>query len=155
MAVLTEENLHWQKMARQVANDVVRPLAKKYDDLQEYPWEIQAAIKEAGLFGVWIPEQYGGKGKRDRNVMNLCLVVEELSRACGGVGVLFAVNALGSFPILVGGDRGTQKKKYLPADRARASRSSRSACPRRARDPMRAACAFAAVDDGDGFRDPR
>ena len=52
----------------------------------------------------------GGAGA---GVLNLCLVVEELSRACGGVGVAFAVNALGSFPILVGGTD-EQKKKYLP-----------------------------------------
>jgi alkylation response protein AidB-like acyl-CoA dehydrogenase len=39
--------------------------------------------------------------------------IEELSRACGGVGVAYAVNALGSFPILVGGTE-EQKKKFLP-----------------------------------------
>ena len=46
-------------------------------------------------------------------MLDLCLVVEELSRACGGVGVLFAVNALGSFPILLAGTD-EQKQKYLP-----------------------------------------
>jgi len=45
-------------------------------------------------------------------VLDLCLVVEELSKACGGVGVLFAVNALGSFPILLSGTD-EQKRKYL------------------------------------------
>jgi len=113
MPQLTAENLHWQEKARDVAESVVRPLAKKYDELQEYPWEIQAALKEAGLFGIWIPKHYGGKGEGERNVLNLCLVVEQLSRACGAVGVLFAVNALGSFPLLVGGTE-EQKQKYLP-----------------------------------------
>jgi butyryl-CoA dehydrogenase len=46
-------------------------------------------------------------------VLDLCLVVEQLSKACGGVGVLFAVNALGSFPLLVGGTE-EQKQRYLP-----------------------------------------
>jgi butyryl-CoA dehydrogenase len=88
----------------------VRPLAAKYDRLQEYPWEVRDALAEAGLFGVWIPKEYGGHGG---GVLDLCLVVEELSRACGGVGVLFAVNALGSFPILLAGTE-EQKRTYLP-----------------------------------------
>lgn len=113
MAILNEENRYWQDKARQIAEKVVRPLAAKYDRLQEYPWEIKQAIAEAGLFGVWIPKAYGGGGTNEWNVLNLCLVIEQLSRACGGVGVLFAVNALGSFPILVGGTE-EQKKKWLP-----------------------------------------
>jgi len=108
--LLTEENLKWKAKARAVAEEVVRPLAAKYDREQEYPWEIKDAMVEAGIMGVWIPEEYGGSGA---GVLNLCLCVEELSRACGGIGVAYAVNALGSFPILVGGTE-DQKKKYLP-----------------------------------------
>ena len=107
---LTEENLHWKQKAHEIAEKVVRPLAKKYDELQEYPWEIKDALAEAGLLGVWIPEEYGGSGA---GVLSMCLVVEELSRACGGIGVAYAVNALGSFPILLSGTE-EQKKKYLP-----------------------------------------
>ena len=110
MGLYTDENLHWRKLAHSVAEEVVRPLAAKYDRLQEYPWEIKEAIAEAGLLKVWIPKEYGGAGA---GVLNLCIVVEELSRACGGVGVMFAVNALGSFPILVGGTE-EQKQEWLP-----------------------------------------
>ena len=107
---LTEENLHWKEIAHEVAERVVRPLAAKYDELEEYPWEIKDALAAAGLLGVWIPKEYGGSGA---GVLSLCLVVEELSRACGAVGVAYAVNALGSFPILVAGTE-EQKRKYLP-----------------------------------------
>jgi len=108
---LSPENREWRARAREVAERIVRPNAWKYDRRQEYPWEIQKALAEAGLFKVWIPKEYGGDGG---GVVNLCIVIEELSRCCGGVGVLFAVNALGSFPILVGGTE-EQKKKYLPS----------------------------------------
>src|ERR1051326_6398618 len=108
--ILTPENMEWRARARAVAENAVRPLAVKYDRLQEYPWEIKDAIRDAGLFGVWIPREYGGHGG---GVLNLCLVIEELARACGGVGVLFAVNALGSFPIMVGGTE-EQKRHWLP-----------------------------------------
>jgi butyryl-CoA dehydrogenase len=107
---LTPENLHWRAKAREVAEKVVRPVARKYDHLQEYPWEVKEALAKEGLLGVWIPKEYGGAGG---GVINLCIVVEELSRACPGVGVLFAVNALGSFPIIIGGTE-EQKNKYLP-----------------------------------------
>ncbi len=106
---LSEQNLMWRARAREVAEKFVRPLAAKYDKAQEYPWEIKQAIAEAGLMGVWIPKEYGGSGG---GVIDLCICVEELSRACGGVGVLYAVNALGTFPVLVGGTE-EQKQKYL------------------------------------------
>jgi alkylation response protein AidB-like acyl-CoA dehydrogenase len=110
MPWLNETNRKWRERAREVAERVVRPLAKKYDVEQTYPWEIKDALAKAGLLGVWIPKEYGGSGD---GLLNLCICVEELSRACGGVGVLYAVNALGSFPILVGGTE-EQKQKYLP-----------------------------------------
>jgi butyryl-CoA dehydrogenase len=109
--ILSAQNREWRRRARQVAEEVVRPVAAKFDRLQQYPWEVKEAIQKSGLFKVWIPEEYGGAG--GERVLNLCIVVEELARACGGVGVLFAVNALGSFPIIVGGSP-EQKKKWLP-----------------------------------------
>jgi alkylation response protein AidB-like acyl-CoA dehydrogenase len=109
--LLSAENLEWRAKARRIADEVIRPKAAHYDRIQEYPWEIKEALAEAGLMGVWIPKEFGGAGA---GVHNLCIVVEELSRACGGVGVLYAVNALGSFPILLAGTE-EQKQKYLPA----------------------------------------
>jgi alkylation response protein AidB-like acyl-CoA dehydrogenase len=108
---LTTRNLEWQAKAREVADKYIRPVAWKYDRLQEYPFEVRDRLKEYGIFGVFIPPEYGGASG---SVLDLCIVVEELARACGGIGVGFAVNALGSFPIMVGGTD-EQKQKYLPS----------------------------------------
>ncbi|TFG40118.1 MAG: acyl-CoA dehydrogenase [Candidatus Aminicenantes bacterium] len=108
--LLSKENLDYQQRAREVAEKYVRPVAAELDRTGEYGWEILEALKSYGLTGVWIPKEYGGQ---DSGVLNLCLIVEQLSRACGGVGVAFAVNALGSFPIIIGGSE-EQKQKYLP-----------------------------------------
>jgi alkylation response protein AidB-like acyl-CoA dehydrogenase len=108
--LLTPENVEYIERARHVAETVMRPVAAKYDREQSYPWEVQEAIKKAGLAGVWIPEEYGGSGG---GVLNLCLVIEQFSRACGGMGVAYAVNALGSFPIMLGGTD-EQKQRWLP-----------------------------------------
>jgi alkylation response protein AidB-like acyl-CoA dehydrogenase len=107
----TAHQVELSNRARELAETVMRPVAAKYDVEQEYPWEVQRAIKDAGLSGVWIPKEYGGLGG---GVLDLCLVVEEFSRACGGMGVGFAVNALGSFPIIIGGTD-EQKERWLPA----------------------------------------
>jgi butyryl-CoA dehydrogenase len=106
----TPQQMELRERSRHLAETVMRPVAAKYDVEQTYPWEVQHAIRDAGLSGAWIPEEYGGMGG---GVLDLCIVVEEFSRACGGMGVGFAVNALGSFPILVGGTD-EQKARWLP-----------------------------------------
>jgi butyryl-CoA dehydrogenase len=100
----------YQERAREIAEKAVRPIAAELDRTGEYPWSVIAALREADLMGIWIPEEYGGQGA---GVLDLCVVVEELSRACGGVGVTYAVNALGSFPIMLGGTQ-EQKNRWLP-----------------------------------------
>jgi alkylation response protein AidB-like acyl-CoA dehydrogenase len=100
----------YMERARHVAETAVRPVAAELDRTGDYPWSVIEALREADLMGIWIPEEYGGKGA---GVLDLCIVVEELSKACGGVGVSYAVNALGSFPIMVGGTE-DQKRRWLP-----------------------------------------
>ncbi|MCK5379805.1 MAG: acyl-CoA dehydrogenase family protein, partial [Acidobacteria bacterium] len=109
--LLSAQSIEYRDRAREVAEKYVRPVAAELDRSGEYGWSILEGLKEYGLTGLWIPNEYGGKGA---GVIDLCLVVEQLSRACGGVGVAYAVNALGSFPIILGGTE-DQKKKYLPA----------------------------------------
>jgi alkylation response protein AidB-like acyl-CoA dehydrogenase len=100
----------YQARAREVAEKHVRPVAAELDRTREYPWSVIQALKDYDLMGIWIPEEYDGQGA---GVLDLCVVVEELSRACGGIGVAYAVNALGSFPIILGGTE-EQKRRYLP-----------------------------------------
>jgi alkylation response protein AidB-like acyl-CoA dehydrogenase len=97
--------------AREIAETHVRPTAAKYDKAQEYNWDAARAVAAAGLFRTFIPKEYGGHGA---GILALARVTEELARADSGFGVAFAVNALGSFPILVGGTE-EQKKRWLPA----------------------------------------
>ena len=99
--LLSEESKMVQELARKIAEEKVRPVAAKYDQTEEYPWEVIKVIAEAGLFGLFIPEQYGGMGV---NVLNLCIATEELSRACGGIAVCYAASALGTFPIVLFGN---------------------------------------------------
>jgi butyryl-CoA dehydrogenase len=67
-------------------------------------------IADAELFRLFIPEEYGGLGGGS---LDLCLVVEELSRVCSGVSIAYAATALGAYPLLDYGSE-EQKRKYLP-----------------------------------------
>jgi butyryl-CoA dehydrogenase len=108
--LLTDEQKMVQELSRKIAREKVQPVAAKYDQNEEYPWEIIKIIADAGLFGLFIPEEYGGM---KTSVLSLCLATEELSWACGGIAVCYAASALGTFPIILFGTE-QQKKNYLP-----------------------------------------
>ena len=108
--LLTDEQKMIQELARKIAEEKIRPVAAKYDQTEEYPWEIIKQLAAADLFGLFIPEEYGGMCT---SVLNLCIATEELSRACGGIAVCYAASALGTFPIVLFGND-EQKRKYLP-----------------------------------------
>jgi butyryl-CoA dehydrogenase len=96
--------------ARKIADEYVRPQAAKHDKAQEYNYEAAKAVADAGLFATFIPKRYGGS---EAGILALARVTEELARADSGFGVAFAVNALGSFPIILGGTE-EQKQEWLP-----------------------------------------
>jgi butyryl-CoA dehydrogenase len=107
---LTEEQRMIQDLARKVAQEKVLPARAELDEKEEFPWGIMKVCADAGLFGVCIPEAYGGFGG---GVFENCLAVEEMTRGCLGVAVSYAGSSLGAYPILVYGNE-DQKKKYLP-----------------------------------------
>ena len=86
-SLLSKENLHYRDLARQIAEEHVRPVAAEYDVKQEYPWPVTKVMAEAGLLGVWIPEEYGGAGG-ETPVLNLCLM--RLKRSATWLGLTVA-----------------------------------------------------------------
>ncbi|GLI54063.1 acyl-CoA dehydrogenase family protein [Thermodesulfovibrio yellowstonii] len=107
---LTEEQRMIKDLARQIAEEHVLPVRAELDETGEFPWDIMKILAQADMFRVFIPSEYGGLGT---GALELCLVVEELSRVCLGVSTTYAANALGTYPILLFGTE-EQKKKYLP-----------------------------------------
>ena len=107
---LTEDQMMIKDLTRQIAEEKVIPVREELDEKEEFPWEIMNVLAQSDLFGLFIPEEYGGLGK---GCLELCIAVEELSRACLGVSTTYAADALGTYPILLFGSE-EQKKKYLP-----------------------------------------
>jgi butyryl-CoA dehydrogenase len=108
---LTEEQQMIREIAAKIAREKIRPARAELDETGEFPWEIMKVLAQADLFGVYIPETYGGLGG---GVMENCLAVEELGRACVGVDTTYAASGLGAYPILLYGND-EQKQKYLSA----------------------------------------
>ncbi len=107
---LTEEQQMVKELARQIAEEKIVPVRAELDEKEEFPREIIQVIAKSDLLGIYIPEEYGGLGKGS---FDLCLAIEEFSRACLGVATTYAANALGTYPIMLFGSE-EQKKKYLP-----------------------------------------
>ena len=107
---LTEEQQMVQEIAAKIATEKVRPIRAELDESEEFPWEIMKILAQSDLFGVYLPEEYGGLGG---GVLENCLAIEEMGRACIAVATTFAVSGLGAYPILLFGSE-EQKQKYLP-----------------------------------------
>ncbi len=106
---LSEEQLMIRDLCRQIAEERIKPVRAELDEKEEFPHAIMKALAQADLYGLIIPEQYGGLGG---GCLENCIAVEELSRACVGVSTSFAASFLGAYPILLFGSE-EQKSRYL------------------------------------------
>lgn len=108
---LTDEQREMRDLAHRFAEQEIRPIAAEYDEREEVPWEVIRKAAQAGFMSYYIPEEYGGGGITE--VLTHCLVDEELSWGCAGVGTIVGGTALCATPILLAGTE-EQKTKYLP-----------------------------------------
>ncbi len=107
---LSEQQKTLKSLARRIAEERILPRRAELDEREEFPWEIMKDLANADMFRAFIPEEYEGLGG---GCLDLCLVVEELSRVCSGVAVSYAASALGGFALLEYGTE-AQKRQYLP-----------------------------------------
>ncbi len=107
---LTEEQQMIVDVARQITDEMIVPQRAELDEKEEYPTEILKAIAQADLFGLYIPEEYGGYGG---GCFDMVLALEQFGRGCTGVATAFAASALGAYPILISGTE-ELKQKYMP-----------------------------------------
>jgi alkylation response protein AidB-like acyl-CoA dehydrogenase len=107
---LTDEQRMIRDLARQIAREKIAPLAAPLDETESFPEEQMRLLAQQGLFGIWIPEPYGGT---DMGCLALALVAEEIAWACAATATQFVVQPLGGLPILLFGTE-EQKRRYLP-----------------------------------------
>jgi short/branched chain acyl-CoA dehydrogenase len=103
---LADEEQKLVDTVRDFADTVVAPAAYEYDTKRELPYDIIATMGQMGLFGLPFPKEYGGQGK---TYFQLCLAIEQLSRADQSIGVtLEAGVGLGIMPVY---RRGTEEQR--------------------------------------------
>ncbi len=107
---LTEEQQMIAETAREITDEKIIPRRAELDEKNEFPTSILQDMSKADLFGIFIPEDYGGFGG---GCFEIVLALEELSRGCVGVATSYAASALGIFPVLIAGSD-EMKQKYLP-----------------------------------------
>jgi short/branched chain acyl-CoA dehydrogenase len=96
---------------RAFAEKEIRPFARTLDETETFSYELTKAMGELGLFGIFVPEQYGGQ---ELDYLSYIIAVEELARVdASQAATVAAANSLGIGPIYYFGTE-EQKKKYLP-----------------------------------------
>ena len=108
---ITEEQQFIRESVRDFAEREIKPLAKELDEKQQFSIELTRKMGEMGLFGMVVPEEYGGQGL---DYISYIIAVEELARIDGSQAATIAAhNSLGVNPLYYFGNE-EQKKKYIP-----------------------------------------
>ncbi len=107
---LSEEQKMIVDTARQITNEYIIPHRAALDEQDKFPREILNAMAQADLFGIPVPEEFGGFGG---GCLDIVLALEQLGRGCIGVGTAFAASSLGIYPILQAGSQ-EMRERYLP-----------------------------------------
>lgn len=109
---LTDDQKMIRDTVREFAEKRIKPAAHELDEKEEFSEEITREMGELGIFGIIVPEEYGGQGL---DYASYVIAVEELARVDGSHAATVAAGvSLGIAPLLYFGTE-EQKKKYLPA----------------------------------------
>lgn len=108
---LSQEQTLIRQTVREFAEQEIKPAAQKLDAEEKFSLELTSRMGELGLFGMYLPENYGGSGM---DTLSYIIAVEELARIDGSqAATLAAHNSLGIGPLYYYGNK-DQKQKYLP-----------------------------------------
>lgn len=114
MFELSQEHEEFRQLVRDFAEREVAPHVAQWDLDHHFPTDLVPKMGELGLFGLVVPEEYGGAGLDEGGFTYLCLAIEELGRVDQSIGItLSAGMGLGINPILTYGSD-EQKQRFLP-----------------------------------------
>ena len=107
---LTDIQTEILKAVRQFVDKEILPVATGLEHADEYPQEIVDGMKELGIFGLTIPEEYGGLGE---SLLTYALAVEEIARGWMSVSGVINTHFIVAYMLMRHGTE-EQKQKYLP-----------------------------------------
>lgn len=109
MTLLTPEQQEMRQLAKEFTAKHIIPFATEYDRTGQFPEFIIPAAKDAGLLGMGVPKQFGG---RALDAVTQGVILEELGYGCTGFATIIGVNGLATYPVLLAGTE-EQKAWYL------------------------------------------
>ena len=107
---LSEEQELMLEEVKKVCREKIEPQSENIEKEGRFPKENLMLLADMDLFGLIIPQEYGGLGM---GFLTWSIIAEEISRACATTGLSFGANILCVYPIMAFGNE-EQKKKYLP-----------------------------------------
>ncbi|MGH7722445.1 MAG: acyl-CoA dehydrogenase family protein [Candidatus Dormibacteria bacterium] len=107
---LNEEQELIRQSVRELARERIAPRAREIDATAEFPWDVVEMFRAHDLFALPFPPEYGGLSG---SALTLNLAIEEIAKACASSALILAVQALGAYPIMLGGSA-EQKQRFLP-----------------------------------------
>ena len=108
---LTEKQNIVRRSVRSFCEREIVPIARELDQEARFPWEVVEKMGKLGYFGIQIPHELDGAGM---DAVTYCIIIEEISRACSGLGLCVTVhNSVCVYPIATFGT-GEQKKRWVP-----------------------------------------
>ncbi|GAA3647892.1 acyl-CoA dehydrogenase family protein [Nocardioides ginsengisoli] len=107
---LTEDQTEILKAVRTFVDEQIIPVAQELEHSDTYPQEIVDGLKELGVFGLTIPEEFGGLGE---SLLTYALVVEEIARGWMSVSGVINTHFIVAYLLMQHGTE-EQKQKYLP-----------------------------------------
>ena len=115
MFELSQEHEDFRKVVRDFAEKEVAPNIAKWDAESHFPTDLVPKMGDLGLFGLVVPEEYGGSaGPGQGDFTSLCVAIEELGRVDQSIGITLSAGVgLGINPILTYGND-EQKRRFLP-----------------------------------------
>jgi alkylation response protein AidB-like acyl-CoA dehydrogenase len=108
---LNKKNHAVRRSVRAFCERELMPIAKDLDLEARFPWEVVEKMSKLGYFGIQAPKEFGGAGM---DAISYAIVIEEISRACAGLGLCLTVHyGVCVYPIMVFGTD-EQKEKWIP-----------------------------------------
>ena len=107
---LNDEQQEIQRSVRELARNRIAPRAAEIDRTGEFPWDVVDLFRQQDLFSLPFPAEHGGLSG---SALTLNVAIEEIAGVCASSALILAVQALGGYPIMIGGNE-EQKARLLP-----------------------------------------
>ncbi len=110
-SILSEKHRVVRSSVRTFCERELQPIAKEIDQEARFPWEIVEKMGQLGYFGIQVPKMLGGA---DLDSLSYAIIIEEISRACAGLGLCVTVhNSVAVYPLVAFGSE-EQKQEWVP-----------------------------------------